>query len=444
MILLTNSIQTFYLTLDLSAPSIPCVRKPTGTKTGRGGYKTTWINPGLGRQKRQLGRAPTISLQKNKASANATPTPTPARDDDDMEDDEPEDDVDTRHPTEWKEAGAQEDAANEEPKPAEAATEPENIQILDLHSENPIISYKGHNFSCRWAENLGTELLFTFRDPEKPLPVLRSLKDNVDLLAASSARLISTPVTFEPKPGFTVDIEEEDNQADDEEKEEDDDEEDIAYVDINGYHRNARGGFMIPIGRAAKEPRREQARFLERLTEVKRQKGEEDGVTIKAQRRLYPAGWRRVMKQKRDAERVDLRSRLRQLRTGDPQAQEALRRRLEEINREEQAMNEEETLRKDLEENGTRKKKPGRKGKVHDDGQPVRRPRGFPIRKQLGRPPKPSYRDDFYEQMRAPTPSMGSADQSMLSTPTPHTWDELGDEDAPGEVDDGYYEGNLR
>ncbi|KAJ8128116.1 hypothetical protein O1611_g5524 [Lasiodiplodia mahajangana] len=75
----------------------------------------------------------------------------------------------------------------------------ERVQILELHSENPIISYKGRVFSGQWSENTTTELLFTRHDEENPLPVLRHLDDGVDLLAASSARINVTERALKTK-----------------------------------------------------------------------------------------------------------------------------------------------------------------------------------------------------------------------------------------------------
>ena len=34
------------------------------------------------------------------------------------------------------------------------------IQILDLHTHNPLISYQGQLLSCRWASTIGSDLLF--------------------------------------------------------------------------------------------------------------------------------------------------------------------------------------------------------------------------------------------------------------------------------------------
>jgi hypothetical protein len=75
------------------------------------------------------------------------------------------------------------------------------IQIMELHSDNPIALYRGKYFSGSWEHIIGTELLFGTRDDEddetstRPVhgatgnAVLRHLPDGVDLLAATDARV---------------------------------------------------------------------------------------------------------------------------------------------------------------------------------------------------------------------------------------------------------------
>ena len=218
-----------------------------------------------------------------------------------------------------------------------AAKKPERIQILDLHTENPIIQYKAHTFSCSWAENIGTEFLFTFHDPERPLPALRSLPDDVELLAASSARLISKSVKLVPKAPVRGEADEEYEERGNR---------NAGFVDQKV------GGITIPVGSGASNSRKEQARFLERMMEIKQQKGEKDAVTVVAQRRLYPAGWRTVLKERRAEERAELRSLVRK---GGRDVQEAARR-LKEMDEEDRAAEEEERLKK---ESGLLKKSEG-------------------------------------------------------------------------------------
>jgi TFIIIC subunit triple barrel domain len=69
-----------------------------------------------------------------------------------------------------------------------------DIQILDLHTQNPLISFRGKVYSCEWSTSLGTDMFFMKR-PETALeedykPVY-SL-DKWDLLGLSATRLLAT------------------------------------------------------------------------------------------------------------------------------------------------------------------------------------------------------------------------------------------------------------
>ncbi|KAJ5653592.1 hypothetical protein N7490_000595 [Penicillium lividum] len=75
---------------------------------------------------------------------------------------------------------------------AEAGTLPgERIQILGLHTCNPIISYQNQIFSCSWADQIGTELVFTHPDiaPDTDYPPLRQ-GPSFELLAANSVKIL--------------------------------------------------------------------------------------------------------------------------------------------------------------------------------------------------------------------------------------------------------------
>ena len=289
---------------------------------------------------------------------------------------------------------------------SQAVKMPERIQILDLHTENPIITYKAHTFSCSWAENIGTELLFTFHDPERPLPALRSLADDVELLAASSARLISKSVKLVPKAPVRgepdVDHAEQGSRN-------------LGFVDQKA------GGITIPVGSGASNSRKEQARFLERMMEIKQKKGEKDAVTVVAQRRLYPAGWRTVLKERRADERVELRS---VIRKGGNDVQEAARR-LKEMDEEDNAAAEEERLKN--ESGSLKKSRAGRKPKDVDGVRPAKRAKGAPL---FRRPRGGRARTNLFHDGDPDSPvTVGDSDNEpeTLSTPTPQQWDEYQD-----------------
>jgi hypothetical protein len=163
---------------------------------------------------------------------------------------------------------------------------PDPVQILDLHSNTPMVSYRGHVFSCEWTSNTGTELLFTARDHKSQLPVLRALRGEVDLLAASSCRLISKTVTLEPK--FSA----RNRMATD--------------LPTRFETRHSSSASSIPVGPGASQKRKDQARFLERLMAIKQKKGEEDEITVIAQKRQLNNKWKLIWRKKRQAERLRL------------------------------------------------------------------------------------------------------------------------------------------
>lgn len=142
--------------------------------------------------------------------------------------------------------------------------EDNKIQILGLHSANPVISYQNHVYSCSWASNIGTDLLFTAPGLEDSQPVLWSTS-TYSLLAASSMRLMSNPTQLvfrqasESKEQQLADVTE------------------TALAAINDSTR-------IPVGVGASLTRHRQARFLEQMMELKRRNGEGDDVTVYAKR----------------------------------------------------------------------------------------------------------------------------------------------------------------
>lgn len=131
-----------------------------------------------------------------------------------------------------------------------------DIQILDLHSDRPYISYRGKVFEGEWAEVMGTELILAQHDQGGNLPVLRQLAQDVDLFAASSSRIM----TKEKIP-----------------KSKDVDDDDLADV-------KDEWNIKVPAGKDRTGERARQARFLESLMALKKKKGQRDQVTVFATR----------------------------------------------------------------------------------------------------------------------------------------------------------------
>jgi hypothetical protein len=180
----------------------------------------------------------------------------------------------------------EEEEEEEEMMKTDAETKRAPVQILDLHSDNPLVSYRGQVFSCEWASNIGTELLFMEHDNECQLPVLRSLPGDVDLLAASSCRLIPKSITLEPRLSARSRM--------------------ATALPSRTDSRNNDSTVSIPVGQAASQKRRDQARFLERLMNIKREKGQTDMITVIAQKRQLNNKWKLIWRKRRQAERTRL------------------------------------------------------------------------------------------------------------------------------------------
>ncbi|KAJ0119201.1 hypothetical protein J7T55_013438 [Diaporthe amygdali] len=290
----TTETETYYLTMDLSHPGMFEKVKDTFHSQNRGGYRQ-WFNP--------------VYADPNK-NTRFRPTKTNAilladeedKDDEDLvprEDEEADVENDNTRGDNTIEAngnetvdenggdgdkdmidprlrGASQPAAvRMSPKPTEEATEmvqPQaskklksvgEIQVLDLHSDSPVVSYKGRIFSGSWASNIGTELIFGAHDEvaDRGLPYLRSLSGDVDLMAASSARILTTPADLKPKNPTTTAAPQR-RQAPD-------------------RYRKLRkeSGIEIPVAFDKHGFRKPQARFLENIMAIKRKRGEMDEVT---------------------------------------------------------------------------------------------------------------------------------------------------------------------
>jgi hypothetical protein len=173
---------------------------------------------------------------------------------------------------------------NEDPNGDESE---DRIQILELHSRNPIISYENQIFSCYWADMIGTELLFSPPEAQSGhalnIPCLKRGKD-FDLISANSvkvlgrkAKLISSSKPRGdglPAAGLSTAM--------------------LASTSPLGPQQ-LQG--TTPVQRFQKN---NQARFLERLANAKQAKGETDVVrTIFSQKRAQNLedrlrGWART------------------------------------------------------------------------------------------------------------------------------------------------------
>ncbi|KAG9232893.1 hypothetical protein BJ875DRAFT_64837 [Amylocarpus encephaloides] len=232
--------ETHYLTLDLTAIQLP---KKRSTQPKKEGDNQRWKNPAYGRHK---GQAVAISKPYSAGAGKKS----------------------------CHELGMDEDNAELKTPATKAISD---IHILDLHSKAPLISYDGQIFSCEWAENIGAEFLFVEHDENNALPAIRRLPGNVDLLAVSTARLISTQLLVEPRL--------EHKQA---------------------ANCRAAKALKIDLGNRTSTERVNQAKFLENMINAKESKREKDLVTVFTMKRHSLGRWKKQLMLQRKDERQNL------------------------------------------------------------------------------------------------------------------------------------------
>ncbi|KAK4226691.1 hypothetical protein QBC38DRAFT_480062 [Podospora fimiseda] len=250
----TTETETYYLTLDLSVRDFLERRTDDVVHNTRGGYRV-WYNPNF-----NSAEPNTNPLDDKDGDENPNPAnngPQELRDLDTIARQPLEPPVDPQLEPD-KNSNSNKRQENEAVPPAE-----EEIQILELHSSEPIVSYRNHVFRGTWCQNIGTELIFTPHDDKaaQNIPFLRSLPQYVDLIAASSCRINFAEANLTEK-----------------------DHRDRGLLDLSAedlperYKRN--GGVYIHVGGDKSGQRQPQAHFLEDLISLKRKRGEMDEPTV--------------------------------------------------------------------------------------------------------------------------------------------------------------------
>lgn len=166
--------------------------------------------------------------------------------------------------------------AEEEASHSESET---RIQILDLHTLNPLISYQNRLYSCGWTSTLGTDLLLTAPAPEFSHQVLRE-QPNVSVLAASRIKLMGRPARIASRLSAN-EVSQRSTPAPD-----------SSIASANAASQEKATQVKIPLGATPSRARQNQANFLERLIAIKAKKGEKDSVTVHAQKVNQGTGWR--------------------------------------------------------------------------------------------------------------------------------------------------------
>ncbi|KAJ5762519.1 uncharacterized protein N7511_005901 [Penicillium nucicola] len=181
----------------------------------------------------------------------------------------------------------------------------ERIQILGLHTCNPVVSYYNQIFSCSWADQIGTELVFANPDTDPDMnnhptePLHRG--PSYELIAANSAKILGRKATLIPSGS-----------------------------DPN-LNAASQGSTSQGVPRRAAPTH--QVHFIQRLQQIKSTKGDSDTVrTVLSTRRNVNigdrvSGWARTEAQMAEIERLNQRAL-----QGDPEAQATLEQLIQELN----------------------------------------------------------------------------------------------------------------
>ncbi|OAA52344.1 Transcription factor TFIIIC, tau55-related protein [Beauveria brongniartii RCEF 3172] len=280
----TEAAQTYYLTLELSYPEF----KGTSAKMNihsRGGYYKNWQDtPGgadsanrssgtVGSRGAGAGASGDAQMKEEDSSNDEMGQATAEPDDQDggnmidpalrSKGKEPaRENIDLTRASTAREPTTEPATAGDLPPREEEPELRDEIQILELHSDHPLISYRGRLFEGEWAEIIGTEALLTQHDSTQPLPALRRVPGDIDLLGAVSSRIVTKEKIATARR---------------QQEGEDGDDTLAATRAACNIHVPARGG-----GKDRTGARRQQARFLENLMALKRIKGQTDEVTVYA------------------------------------------------------------------------------------------------------------------------------------------------------------------
>ena len=183
----------------------------------------------------------------------------------------------------------------------------DRIQILDLHTKNPLISYHDRIYACNWASTIGTDiflaspesLLGASGDGEKVTPIYNS--SNVSIIGTSCINLTARPTTITPRNDapqpqpLPTDPTTETMQVPtslDPDPPPPSSPANPADTTLAPPSPTQNQPHKIPLPYDAGNTSRAQASFLESLMAIKASKGETDQVTVHATKQNHGTGWR--------------------------------------------------------------------------------------------------------------------------------------------------------
>lgn len=149
------------------------------------------------------------------------------------------------------------------------------VQIMELHSDNPLISYGNQIFSCEWADMIGTDMHFTRREADQSLldgdnisissnnadPSFLTHGTNYSLIAANRIKIIGRKVQL-----TSTDPDQHASST-------------AAAADTEIQQQQTETGALA--GKTA------QVRFLQELMDIKHNKGEQDMVLNRKRGRRF-------------------------------------------------------------------------------------------------------------------------------------------------------------
>ena len=168
------------------------------------------------------------------------------------------------------EAAAQ-DGPDDTPGRSSTALEANDIQILDLHGEHPVISYQNQIYHCTWSDLIGTAMFFSKAETITDQETMLSTGD-FQLLNTSRIKLIGQKAKLTGKPGRKRRREQLDEDSSDSVHAGILHDEDASMTSGKSLGEIRTSNPKINAGI------KRQAAFLEKLMEVKRAKGESDNV----------------------------------------------------------------------------------------------------------------------------------------------------------------------
>jgi hypothetical protein len=140
------------------------------------------------------------------------------------------------------------------------------VQVVGLHTENPLVMYNDQLLSCHWTSTIGTDMFFAKPDANttNPTEPLRSLP-SVDLLSLGSAKLVAKVGRLRPRDDLF------------------DDAGDAQLATTStGASSNNRAAAAVSEQSTGEQPQSQSASksFLARLNEAKAKRGEKSRLAI--------------------------------------------------------------------------------------------------------------------------------------------------------------------